>query len=158
MSDNIRCIIRNVREKLQDELNAIFIGTIKEGNPNPLPNEKVKDCIDFLKESNGASFGQIDLFPLNELDRNQFYVETLQGKKEHWICIGLVLYEPIVLNKINGQVYRFYRDIETEIPEECFGEFNNFLTNYVFGKKYAEIIPSAEDEEWYQFLKKVNLI
>ena len=48
--------------------------------------------------------------------------------------------------------------LDNEIEGKCFGNLDTFLNDYVFGKKYAEIIPDAEEEEWYIFLNKIKFI
>ena len=62
-----------------------------------------------------------------------------------------------VLNKTDTKVYRFYQGFEDDIEPDCFGDFDDFLLEYVFGDKYAKIIPKAYEDEWYRLLKKLNL-
>ncbi|MCM3700712.1 hypothetical protein [Paenibacillus macerans] len=134
---NIKKYIHRIKEQLANNPDSILIGQINEGNPRPDIEDKHKvlvEYLEFLHECDGVSLGEIDIFPSHELPRNQFYVESLKGGTETWLFIGLVLYEPIVINKTDGKVYRFYRDIPTDTPEECFGSFNHFLMNYAFGK------------------------
>lgn len=68
------------------------------------------------------------------------------------------MYEPLVVKLDTEDIYLFYQGYENEIEVKCFGNLDTFLNDYVFGKKYAEIIPDAEEEEWYIFLDKLNLI
>ncbi|SFE97245.1 hypothetical protein SAMN04487969_110103 [Paenibacillus algorifonticola] len=161
MNDTLKNIINKVKERLESNPDSILTGQIRKGNPNPNvenSSEISVEYIEFLQECDGASFGEIDLFPSSELSKNQFYVETLKGGKETWLFVGLILYEPIVINKTNGDVYRFYRDIPTNMPQECFGSFNNFLMEYAFGKKYMDIAAVDRDNDWTILLAELGLL
>lgn len=39
-------------------------------------------------------------------------------------------------------------------PIFCFESFSDLMKNYVFGKGYRDIIPDAQNDEWYIFLKE----
>ncbi|NGP61481.1 hypothetical protein L3476_16525 [Paenibacillus thiaminolyticus] len=161
MNDVLKNTISRVKEKLENNPEGILIGQIRKGNPNPEVEDRrevLVEYIEFLKECDGASFGEIDIFPSHELSRNQFYVEMLDRGKEDWLFIGLVLYEPIVINKTNGYVYRFYRDTLINTPEECFGSFDNFIMEYVLGKKYVDLVPVNQGDEWMTLLSEMNLL
>jgi len=162
LNDYLKNIISRVKERLENIPNGILIGQIRKGNSTPEIEEDEQhvlvEYIEFLKACDGASLGEIDIFPSSELSRNQFYVESLEGGKEAWLFVGLVLYEPIVISKTSGNVYRFYRDVPTDTPEECFGSFNSFLMEYAFGKKYIDIVPVDQDDEWMNLLRELNLL
>ncbi len=49
-------------------------------------------------------------------------------------------------------VYLFYQGEESETAPLCFGSLDDFLMQYALGKKYSEIIPETEDDDWYIFL------
>lgn len=160
MNDNLKCIIKTVRSELNKEPSSIIIGKLGNAiiNEEINGNFKIQSYYDFLKECNGARCGSIDLWSFEMLLKNQYRVTEIPGCKDTWLCIGQILYEPIVVNKIEGKVYRFYQGHETDISADCLGSFEEFLMMYVFGNKYAEIIPDADKEGWYQFLQKINLI
>ena len=46
----------------------------------------------------------------------------------------------------------------TDTPEECFGSLNNFLMEYALGKKYIDIVPVDNDDEWTNLLRELNLL
>lgn len=159
MNDHLKNILNRVRERLESNPKGIVIGQIRNSCNDPGiedRNSVLAEYIEFLKECDGASFGEIDIFSLSELSRNQFYVETLKGGKEDWLFIGLILYEPIVINKTSGNVYRLYRDVITSTPEESFGSFNNFLVEFALGQKYLDIVPVDHEDEWMSFLRRLN--
>jgi hypothetical protein len=156
MNSQLKSVIQKVKEQLILEPDGIIFGELHEGNHNAHSNHKIlQRYFDFLKESDGARCGAIDLWSFNELDTNQYRVTELSGSIEKWFEIGQILYEPLVIDKISGEVYLFegYPDGEGR----SFGDLEDFLLNYVFGGRYAEIIPNAESDEWYQFLKRINL-
>jgi len=49
-------------------------------------------------------------------------------------------------------------DEDVEKKKASFKDIEYFLSNYVFGKRYKEIIPEGEKDEWYIFLEKFNLV
>lgn len=82
MNDTLKSIINKVKERLESNPDSILTGQIRKGNPNPKvenSSEILNEYTEFLQECDGASLGEIDLFPSIELSRNQFYVETLKG-------------------------------------------------------------------------------
>ena len=157
MNDNLKIKIEKARLELQKETSAPIIGKLNEGinSDNKLIPQFYRD---FLSVCNGGRYGSIDLWSNELILDNQYMVTELDGGNENWFCIGQVLYEPLVVKLDTEDIYLFYQGYENEIEGRCFGNLDIFLDNYVFGKKYAEIIPDAEDEEWYMFLNKLNYI
>lgn len=157
MNDNLKIKIEKARLELQKEASAPITGKLNEGinSDNKLIPQFYRD---FLSVCNGGRYGSIDLWSNELILDNQYRVTELDGSNENWFCIGQVLYEPLVVKLDTEDIYLFYQGYENEIECRCFENFDIFLDNYVFGKKYAEIIPDAEDEEWYIFLNKLNYI
>lgn len=160
MNDKLKKIIKIVKSELRKEPSAIVIGKLCDGARNKLPNDNsnIQEYYDFLGECDGARCGSIDFWSFEMLLKNHYRVSEIPDGEDNWVCIGQILYEPIVISKIDGNVYRFYQGHETDTEADCFGSFDEFLMRYVFGDKYAEIIPDASEEEWYQFLKKIYLV
>lgn len=160
MNNNLRVIIQNIQKELKNEPDAPIIGKMSDGNLkiNDANNINLKEYIEFLKECDGARCGAIDFVSFDEIPDIQYRVTDIPGGNDVWICIGQILYEPLVINKTDGNVYLYYQGHEDEVQPKSFGSFDYFLMEYVFGKKYAEIIPDADQEEWYQFLKKLKLV
>lgn len=157
MNNKLRTKIEKVYVELQQEPCAPIIGKLNEGIYS-INKSIPKVYSDFLKVCNGGRCGAIDLWSNELILNNQYRVTELVGGNENWFCIGQVLYEPLVVKLDTEDIYLFYQGCENEIEGKCFGIFDTFLNDYVFGKKYAEIIPDAEKEEWYIFLNKMNLI
>ena len=157
MNNRLKEKIEKVRLELQNESFAMVIGNLNEGM-NCLGNIALNSYYEFLNVCNGARCGAIDLWSNELLFGNQYRVMELVGDVEKWLCIGQVLYEPIVMKRDTEEVYLFYQGFENEIEGKCFGKLDDFLDNYVFGRKYAKIIPNADEEEWYIFLEKIKII
>ena len=157
MNDELRIKIEKVYFELQKEVCAPLIGKLNEGI-NSINKSIPKSYSDFLNVCNGGRFGAIDLWSNELIVDNQYRVIEMVGGNENWFCIGQVLYEPLVVKLDTEDIYLFYQGYENEIEGKCFENLDSFLNDYVFGKKYAEIIPDAEEEEWYIFLNKINLI
>lgn len=157
MDDQLKSIIKKVKEKLAAEPESIIYGELNEGNTDiEVTNDCFKQYFEFLKESDGARCGAVDLWAFDELFLHQFRVSDFSGGTEKWIEVGQVLYEPLVIEKDSGQVYCFYQG-HPDKAAQTLGDFNYFLLNYVFGRKYEELVPDAHLEDWYQFLKRIGL-
>ncbi|WP_334073571.1 MULTISPECIES: hypothetical protein [Paenibacillus] len=159
MNESLKRNINKLKEQLASHPDSILIGQIHEGNPHPEIEDKhggLAEYTQFLQECDGASFGEIDLFPSRELSRNQFYVETLAGGTETWLFIGLILYEPLVINKTDGKVCMFFRDIPVDSPGKCFGSFDHFLMGYAFGKKYLDLVPVDLEDGWVMLIRELD--
>ncbi len=61
----------------------------------------------------------------------------MQDDKESWLSIGQILYEPLIMNRFDGIVYRLDEDGTTM---NDFGELDFFLKNVVFGSGYCKVI------------------
>lgn len=158
MNDKLRGIIRLTKDELGKDPSSILFGQLEDGllDKGEDNGSAIRPYYDFLRECNGARCGSIDLWSDELLSGIQFRVTDMPGGADKWLCIGQILYEPVVMNKADGMVYRFYQGAETEGPADCFGILDEFLIEYVFGTRYADIIPNADDEEWYQLIKKLK--
>lgn len=134
MNDELKQKIETVRDKLQNESLAMIIGKLNEGK-NCEKSVSIKSYCDFLKICNGARCGSIDLWSEELLANNQYRVLELDGADEKWMCIGQVLYEPLVIDLDTEDVYLFCQGCENEIDGKCFGKLDIFLSDYVFGEK-----------------------
>ncbi|MGG3889849.1 hypothetical protein [Metabacillus fastidiosus] len=131
---------------------------MKEGNQNiEFDTVCFKQYYHFLTLSDGARCGVIDLWSYNELPLHQFHASELTGGVEKWVEIGQVLYGPLVIEKNSGLIYYFH-EYYSESMGENLGNFNYFMLNYVFGQKYGELLPDSHLEDWYSFLKRIDLI
>lgn len=158
MNNKLRNIIEKIRNEFSKDPSLIMIGEMNDGLKSETRKALcIKPYCDFLEVCNGARCGIIDLWSDEDIENNQYRVTDLIGGSDNWICIGQILYEPLVFNLKDEQVYLFFQGHEREIKESCFGEFDTFLLNYVFGKRYRELMPNTVNDEWYDFLKRLAL-
>jgi hypothetical protein len=108
----------------------------------------------FFELANGGRFGEIDLWGFEELNNNQYYCEDLPGGENEWLIIGQVLYEPLAISKTSGLVVLFVRCAEPQ----TLGTTAQFMNDYVFGPRYAELIPDVETSKWWQLLCSEGLV
>lgn len=120
--------------------------------------EKIGAYSEFLEVTNGARFGAIDFWSYDDLGRNQFVLHERQNSNGSLIAIGQILYEPLVLDTVDKSVYTFKQDDDSALPMTFIGDFDHFLSHYVFGEKYQEIIPDYDSDEWILFLKEIKVI
>jgi len=120
--------------------------------------EKIGAYSEFLEVTNGARFGAIDFWSYDDLKRNQYTLHERQNSNGSLIAIGQILYEPLVLDIADQSVYTFKQDDDAVVPMTFLGDFDDFLSTYVFGEKYQKIIPDYDNDEWILFLKKLKVI
>ncbi|MHC1748057.1 MAG: hypothetical protein AB9856_06665 [Cellulosilyticaceae bacterium] len=149
--------LKYIKMKLNEDEESIVFADLNEGTDDKIfSNEpNLVEYQDFIKFCNGARCGSIDLWGLEDIPKNQFYIGQYT---DIWICIGQILYEPIVINKKNGNVYLFDTSNSCVEYNKKFGSFNNFLNKFVLGNQYNEIIPDIKSDEWYIFLKKIEVV
>lgn len=159
MDKRLLDIINLVKHELDRDPASIIFAQLRQGL-NLTRDEILKTSAysDFLEVTNGARFGSIDLWSYENLKRSQFVLLDRQNTQGSLLAIGQVLYVPLILDTSNHSVYTFKQDEELDVPMKFLGEFDDFLNNYVFGKKYGEIIPDYETDEWILFLKSIGVI
>lgn len=159
MIKKLRNLLNELRLKLKDEPSSMIYADMNMKTDEIVNNYgKSQPYFDFLKECNGARFGAVDLWSFAELSEHQFRMTAMLRGMENWLEIGQVLYDPLVIEKSTGLVYLF-KQSDPEGLERSFGEFDEFLFHYVFGRKYVEIVPDAEiDDEWYHFLVRKEFL
>jgi hypothetical protein len=153
----LETIIAHYRNRLASLPDAILIGEIPEGARN-IPQEVLDwgapAYSAFLKLCNGGSFGDIILWSVEELLENQYRIPAEQPS---WYEIGLLLYEPIFLDK-HTQCVIFPTDVYEGI-EGIEVDFDTFVREYIFGSKYKEKIIGYdnEDDDWSGFLSNSSI-
>ncbi|MGM7637651.1 hypothetical protein [Bacillus sp. Hm123] len=157
MNELLKSIVEKVKEDLISEPDSIIYGELNDGNKNINSDDNhLKEHYDFLRICDGARCGAIDLWSYDELSLHQSRVSNFLGGTEKWVEVGQVLYEPLVIEKESGLIYCFHQGHPAKIGQTL-GSFNYFMLNYVFGKKYEELIPDSHLEDWYQYLKRIGL-
>lgn len=158
MNEEITKIIDCLKEGLKEDPSTIVFGKLNDGIMGvheEAESLQLGKYYDLLKVTNGARCGDIDLWSYSELERNQYVLSDMQDDKESWLAIGQILYEPFIMNKFDGTVYRLDEDGTTM---NDFGELDFFMQNVVFGSGYCKVIPDSEQDDWYLFLKKKGII
>ena len=158
MTEKLKQIIEKLRYELSKDPSLVIAGKINNSTCKKVKELPVKPYCDFLDVCDGARCGIIDLWNSENIKKNQYRVTDIIGGSEKWVCIGQILYEPLVFNLKDEKIYLFYQGYENEVKGRCFGNFDDFLLNYVFGKQYKELIPDIVNDEWYMFLTDIDLI
>lgn len=158
MTKKLNQIIEKVRYELSKNPSLITAGKINNGIYKDGKDLPIKPYREFLDVCDGARCGIVDLWSNENIKKNQYRVMNIDGGNEKWVCIGQILYEPLVFNLQDEKIYLFYQGYENEIKEKCFGNFDDFLLNYVFGEKYKELIFDMVNDEWYMFLTDIDLV
>lgn len=157
MNEETKKIIDCLKEGLQEDPSTIVFGKLNDGitGIHEADSLQIGKYYDLLKITNGARCGDIDLWSYSELESHQYVLSDIQDDKESWLAIGQILYEPLIMNRFDGNVYKLDEDGTTM---NGFGELDFFLKNAVFGSGYCRVIPDSEQDDWYLFLKKKGII
>ena len=164
MNTQTTTLLNKIRQTLETNPSNITFGKINSAAYKIDNNIIAPEYSEFLRVSNGIRCGITELFSAEYIKKNQYTAEHIDGGKELWFCIGQVLYQPLLINLQNHNVYLFYNsyfyDDRTENSYRNLGKFDDFLTDFIFGKRYSELIPDIkiEYDKWYIFLKEIHLI
>lgn len=154
--DSVRCIFNQRPD-------SAFIGYIKNGSFEFDETLYEHSYSNFLHICDGLCLGTVVLFGTVDLLKNQYMMTEIEGGTKEWLCIGHILYENLVINRLTGNVFLFhdayfYKGFGSASDVVSLGNLEYFLLNYVFGELYLEISPSKYEDEWYIFLKENNFI
>ena len=147
MNDNLRSRIERLRRSLAARPDGITFGEFRSGMQHQPRLELHRLHADFLSVADGGRFGIIDLWSSAELPVNQFRVTGVVSDKERQE-IGQIAYQPIFLDHSDGVV---------ELPRfhgapRLVNNFDVFLEEFVFGRRYAELFEGVADDKWNDFL------
>lgn len=141
-------IVAQAKVFLEQDANSVLFGQINNGNPQI--NEK-GTFYSLLKQADGMRCGAIDIWSYRIMGTKQ-YILSIEKDCHDFLCIGQVDYVPLVWNFTNDEVYILYQEIETNERLKLVSNFDNFVTKYIFGLYYKEIVQDCEDDRWFQFV------
>lgn len=141
-------IVAKAKGILEQDANSVVFGQINKGNSQI--NEK-GIFYSLLKQADGMRCGAIDIWSYKIMGTKQ-YILSIEKDRHDFLCIGQVDYVPLVLNLTNDKVYILYQEIETNEKLKLVSDFDNFVTKYLFGLYYKEIVQDCEDDRWFQFV------
>ena len=156
MNTLIKNKIEKAKEILDLDPNAPIIGEMVNSTISTESLKKYSqwsEYCEFLQLVNGARCGSIDLWSLDELESNQYMVEHLANDCSSWICVGQILYEPLLLQKGTNQLLLFLS--ENDKNGEKLGTFDTFLEKVVFGTEYKKYVEDGELDEWWGLINKL---
>lgn len=154
-----------VNLKLSLNSDSVLIARPRKPNKN-IENifhiPQLDSYFDFLRVCNGGSFGSVYFSTFEDLLDDQMYVDDFNVNVDEWLYIGYSISDPIVINKRNGLVYTYPDNTDAlEVTVEDFtqlGDFKMFLSDFIFGKRYSELVSEGQEDLWYEFLIKIGLI
>jgi hypothetical protein len=155
MNTSLKKKIEYIKTELNKLTDAPVIAMFNDGFKQEVFIKNANKLTEFLRCCDGARCGEIDLWGYNELEDNQYRLEFLDVSKEKWLEFGQILYEPLLFNYDNSQVFLY--STQGDQPK-LLGFFDEFMENYVFGNGYRYIVPGAETTRWFLFLQNIGLI
>lgn len=147
MNERLKDRIHQLRARLARGSAGIVAGEIRP--PNPSAGTGVENWDQFLAEADGGRFGSIDIWSLDELDKNQFYAIDMPGGQRAWLVVGQILYEPVAVSRKTGEVVLHPQNGKVR----DLGDTDQFLTHVVFGDGYVDVIPDGYQDEWWSVIE-----
>ena len=146
MNESLKSRIAQLRSALKIDPAGIVAGEVRPPNANAGTGVAFWD--QFLAEADGGTFGSIDIWSVEELGKKQFYATQMPGGSDVWLVVGQILYEPLAVSRKTNQVVLHPQNGEPR----SLGKIDEFLSHIAFGDGYAEVIPDAEEEEWWHLI------
>ena len=155
MNNILRAKIEHAQKAWEPtNLNCIRAGKLPEGIAVSLIKDTQGislDYMNFLVLTNGAVCGCIVFVPFESFHEQKAMGENLEKES---IFIGFVDDMPLILTR-KGLVKVFDHN-NAEIF--CYGNFESFLNDWVFGEKYVSVVPLTLDKDpWYDFMVAIAL-
>lgn len=145
MNERLRETIKQLRSSLGEQNDGPRISDIRPGNKQA--DSEVPAWREVLKECDGGRFGAIDLWSSKELPSYQQTMLPVEDAS-NYLVIGQILYEPVAIERTTETL--FWLPVNGQ--PLALGTADNFLSHFVFGEGYGELIPDVEKEPWWQFL------
>lgn len=160
----MRNSIKEKIEKLQQIVDAdisllALLALEKKEDSDDLIDEVsvISECLGFIYQYSDIRFGDVEFWTEEDLfeDKqfNKLFYEV--QNPEEWICIGEVEPYPILINKQTGNVSCIISEPGLECEMKEYGNLEEFIDEFVLGKRYLEL---GEDDEWYEFMKVHKII
>ena len=165
MTDAMIKNINELRLLLNKTDDSFLFAHIKNGTSNFDEYSFGKTYSEFLYICDGFWLGNVVLYGVKTLKSNQSLASEIEFSKGDWLCIGHLESGDgyLMLKQSTENVYMFYegyfyKGAGYDNAYCNLGNLESFLTEYVFGKMYASIACSIEDDEWYNFFKVNNYV
>lgn len=163
MTEALIKYINEVRILLNKTDDSFLFAHIESGTSNFDESSFGKSYGEFLHICDGFWLGNVVLYGVKALKSNQSLASEIQISEGDWLCIGHLESSDgyIMMQQSTENVYLFYegyfyKGAGYDNAYCNLGSLENFLTEYVFGKMYASIACSIEDDEWYGFMKGIT--
>ncbi len=154
MTSDILQRIEAVRAELNSLPIGITIGDLPEGTQSDsVLLDKSPVYRDFIRSTDGARMGVVDFYFLSDLPKHQTAAAVLPGGTQRWLCVGHVLYDPLLLELASGLVYLMDSDVgPTSL--RVVGTFDDFLLS-LFDRRYPQTT-GVDPDRWYTLLQRLG--
>lgn len=162
-------------QRVADELRAAMNSRSEWRMMNSLPAGARRDGLDlpgvpeayreFLSVADGATCGDVTVFPASDILRMQFYADPVPGaavelNKDEWFCCGVVADDPFFLNRATGAVWYFpdtgIEWTQSSVFEKVADSFHTFLLEHMAGPGYVRLSATGRDDQWADLLDSVG--
>jgi hypothetical protein len=109
-----------------------------------------RDCIHV---TDGARMGVVDFYSFADLPNHQAAATVLPGGRECWLCVGHVLYDPLVLELASGSLYQMDSDGGADSLRGV-GPLDDFLLS-LLDRRYLQTTGVSPDR-WFALLQRLG--
>lgn len=160
MNNNILKKINQIKSILDENYEYIDIASIEERQDKEFiceSEETLSDFFDLKSKYEDMWFGSISLWVDDvDFEKHQIYIMIYEvPNADDWICIGEVEPYLIVLNKKTGIISCIISEPGFKCELKSYTKFEKFFNDYILGESYLELVGK---DEWYDFMKKNNII
>lgn len=147
MDAELKAKLERVRGWLQADAGRVVVAAVC-GAAVELSSEVPQAYAEFLKVSDGARFGELDLWSCAGLEENRWVVgEEFRG----WTAIGQLVYEPLLMGRDGAVVLTPNHGAVVRL-----GGFDDFL-GAVLGEGYKDLFDGAQESRWFEALLSMGL-
>jgi len=153
-------IVGTLRTALADIPAAVTFADLPNGRAIGSESAEIPPALrDLLLVTDGPRCGSIVVFAMSELDDNQFYCDELAGGTTNWLCYGMIDDNPLFLNRADEDVWWFPGGVAARINgrlARLADDLATFVTRYLFGEQYPEVVTGGAQDRWYAFRQNVR--
>ncbi len=155
MDGELRNRIERVRSALQADSDGILIGWVNPAATEiPSSLQRYDELSQFLSVADGACCGEVVLFGVGQLSKDQFIGESLPGRRPRWLWLGNASDAPLVFDRETQCVSEADPEGATRLLR-CFGSVDELLRG-LFGAAYLTVARMTSSR-WYELLRSLGL-
>lgn len=144
-----------------------MMNSIRDGASRTSGLEAPAEYLELLRLSDGPSFGDVVVYGVKWIEKNQFYADDREGApvrlgRHLWFCFGHVNDDPLFINRQDGTVWGFPDQgivwQNSDVFEKLADGLGEFLERYALGPEYRVLTGVEEDDQWWRLLTHIGRV